>query len=168
MTLAELLQTRFRADLRHRGAAYIEAERISLIRVTPENVFGVVQDGAEYQTQLRYQPDDIGLFCTCEQYAKSKVCKHLWATVLAADQKGFVSPGLRPGKITPFVAPSAYQPVSVDDLDPTGVDPEGDSRTPRSRVKVRTAPVQRTLRPWESRLAALSEDMDTAGDGRGK
>lgn len=45
MTLAELLQNRFRADLRHRGAAYVEAERISLVRVTPENVFAVVQDG---------------------------------------------------------------------------------------------------------------------------
>jgi hypothetical protein len=59
MTLAELLQNRFRADLRHRGAAYIEAERITLVRVTPENIFGIVQDGAEYQTQLRYQPDDV-------------------------------------------------------------------------------------------------------------
>ena len=68
MTLAELSQSRFRADLRHRGAAYIEAERVSLIRVTSENVFGVVVDGAEYQTQLRYQPEDISLFCTCEQF----------------------------------------------------------------------------------------------------
>ncbi|MEO1980764.1 MAG: hypothetical protein ABGZ24_09620, partial [Fuerstiella sp.] len=71
MTLAELLQNRFRADLRHRGAAYIEAERVSLIRVTAENVFGVVVDGVEYQTQLRYQESDIALFCTCDQFAKS-------------------------------------------------------------------------------------------------
>ena len=117
MTLAELLQNRFRADLRHRGAAYIEAERISLVRVTTENVFGLVMDGAEYQTQLRYQPDDIVLFCTCEQYAKSKVCKHLWATILATDSGGYVSSSMRPGRMTPFMAPNAYQPISVDDLD---------------------------------------------------
>ena len=86
MTLAELLQNRFRADLRHRGAAYIEAERITLVRVTPENVFAIVQDGAEYQTQLRYQPDDVSMFCTCEQFARGKTCKHLWATVLATAQ----------------------------------------------------------------------------------
>jgi len=72
MTLAELLLNRFRADLRHRGAAYVEAERISLVRVTPENIFGLVQDGAEFQTQLRYQPEDISLFCTCDHLLATK------------------------------------------------------------------------------------------------
>ncbi len=168
MTLAELLQNRFRADLRHRGAAYIEAERITLVRVTPENIFGIVQDGAEFQTQLRYQPDDVGMFCTCEQFAKSKVCKHLWATVLAADMRGFINPTLRPGRITPFVAPNAYQPISMDDLEPGGNDPEGESRMPRGKAKIRTAPVQRTLRPWEARLVELKDNMDVTPDGRTK
>jgi SNF2 family DNA or RNA helicase len=168
MTLAELLQNRFRADLRHRGAAYIEAERITLVRVTPENIFGLVQDGAEFQTQLRYQPDDVGLFCTCDQFAKSKVCKHLWATVLAADSKGYVSPTTRPGRIVPFVAPSSYQPIAVDDLEPAGTDPDGDLRVARSRNRTRVQPVQRTLKPWEVRLSELRENMDATPDGRTK
>ena len=168
MTLADLLQNRFRPDLRHRGAAYIEAERISLVRVTPENVFGLVMDGAEYQTQLRYQPDDIVLFCTCEQYAKSKVCKHLWATVLATDSGGYVSSTLRPGRIMPFVAPSSYQPITVDDLEPGGNDPDGDARIPRGKAKVKTQPVQRSLRPWELRLVELKDGMDDSPDGRTK
>jgi hypothetical protein len=168
MTLAELLQNRFRADLRHRGAAYIEAERITLVRVTPENIFGIVQDGAEFQTQLRYQPDDVVMFCTCEQYAKSKVCKHLWATVLAADSGGYISSTLRPGRIAPFVAPNAYQPITMDDIEPGGVDPDGEARTPRGKPKVKTAPVQRTLRPWEARLVELKDNMDVSPDGRTK
>ncbi|MGV2334123.1 MAG UNVERIFIED_CONTAM: hypothetical protein LVR18_08385 [Planctomycetaceae bacterium] len=145
MTLAELLQQRFRADIRHRGAAYVEAERVSLIRVTPENLYGLVLDGTEYQTHLRYQPEDIGLFCTCEQFVKSKVCRHLWATVLAADQKGFVNPALRPGRLTPFVPPAATHPGLLDDLE-TGADPDGDSRIPRGKARPRTAPVQRSSR----------------------
>jgi hypothetical protein len=168
MTLAELLQNRFRADLRHRGAAYIEAERMTLVRVTPENIFGIVQDGAEFQTQLRYQPDDVVMFCTCEQYAKSKVCKHLWATILAADSGGYISSTLRPGRIAPFVAPNAYQPITMDDIEPGGVDPDGDARTPRGKPKVKTAPVQRTLRPWEARLVELKDNMDVSPDGRTK
>ena len=139
MTLAELLQNRFRADLRHRGAAYIEAERITLVRVTSENVFGLVQDGAEYQTQLRYQPDDVSLFCTCDQFAKSKVCKHLWATVLATDAGGYVSSSMRPGRMLPFTAPRAYQPISVDDLD-AGPDPDGESRLPRGKARPKPQP----------------------------
>ncbi len=168
MTLAELMQNRFRADLRHRGAAYIEAERITLVRVTSENIFGIVQDGAEYQTQLRYQPDDVVMFCTCEQYAKSKVCKHLWATILCADSGGYINSTLRPGRITPFAAPSAYQPISMDDLEPGGVDPDGDSRIPRGKPKAKVAPVQRSLRPWEARLVELKDNMDVSPDGRKK
>ncbi len=167
MTLAELLQNRFRADLRHRGAAYIEAERISLVRITPENVFGVVQDGAEFQTQLRYQPDDISMFCTCDQFAKSKACKHLWATVLSADLGGYVNPTIRPGRLQPFVAQLAYQPISVDDLS-DGPDPDGDITVPRGKSKPRPAAVQVPLRPWETRLLELSEDMSSTPDGRKK
>lgn len=166
MTLAELLQNRFRADLRHRGAAYIEAERVTLVRVTPENVFGLVVDGAEYQTQLRFQPDDIGLFCNCDNFAKAKVCKHLWATVLSADSGGYISPAIRPGRMAPFVAPAAYQPISIDDLDFSGTDPDGDVRSVRSKNRSKAAPVaQRALRPWEQRLAELKDGMDGMPEG---
>ncbi|MFN9234878.1 MAG: SNF2-related protein [Planctomyces sp.] len=167
MTLAELLQSRFRADLRHRGAAYIEAERVSLIRVTSENVFGVVVDGAEYQTQLRYQPEDISLFCTCEQFTKSKSCKHLWGTILAADQRGFVNPAIRPGRLLPFAAPALTQPLTADDLDSGGPDPDGESRMPRGKAKARPPAPVRPTRPWEARLAELSGEMNGTPEARG-
>lgn len=172
MTLAELLQSRFRADLRHRGAAYIEAERVSLVRVTPENVFGVVVDGVEHQTQLRYQESEIGLFCTCDQFAKSKACKHLWATVLTADLEGRVNPGIRPGRLAPFVTPELTAPIRVDDLSP-GYDPDGDAPVAtRSRKKSATATAapavrETRLRPWEAKIAGLKEEM-TAPTGSSK
>ncbi|MEQ9407003.1 MAG: SNF2-related protein [Fuerstiella sp.] len=159
MTLAELLQSRFRADLRHRGAAYIEAERVSLVRVTPENVFGVVVDGVEYQTQLRYQENEIGLFCTCDQFAKSKSCKHLWATVLTADVEGYVNPGIRPGRLAPFVSREQTAPIRVDDLTP-GFDADADIPGPgKSRKKVAAPQRQERLRPWEAKIAGLKEEM---------
>ena len=42
MTLSELLESKFRGDIRFRGAAYIQAERVSVIRVTAEHLFAVV------------------------------------------------------------------------------------------------------------------------------
>lgn len=159
MTLAELLQNRFRADLRHRGAAYIEAERASLVRVTPENVFGVVVDGVEYQTQLSYQETEIALFCTCPQFAKSKACKHLWATVLTADLEGHVNPAIRPGRLTPFVARELSAPIRVDDLTADS-DADADvSSSGRSRKKAPAAPREVRLRPWEAKIAGLKEEM---------
>lgn len=161
MTLAELLQNRFRADLRHRGAAYIEAERVSLVRVTPENVFGLVVDGVEYQTQLRYQESDIAFFCTCDQFAKSKACKHLWATVLLTDTEGHVNPAIRPGRLAPFVSKEVTAPIRVDDLTP-GFDIESTIVEPKSgrTKKTSAAPVkQERLRPWEAKLRGLQEEM---------
>ena len=52
MTLSELLESKFRGDIRFRGAAYIQAERVAVIRVTADHLFAVVRDGVEYQTQL--------------------------------------------------------------------------------------------------------------------
>lgn len=167
MTLAELLQNRFRADLRHRGAAYIEAERVSLTRVTPENVFGLVVDGVEHQTQLRYHEAEIALFCTCDQFAKSKACKHLWATVLTADLEGYVNPAIRPGRLAPFVARDLGGPIRVDDLTP-GYDSEGDMTGPKGSKKA-AAPVREVrLRPWEAKLAGLQEEMTTPTSGSKK
>jgi superfamily II DNA or RNA helicase len=167
MTLAELLFNRFRADLRHRGAAYVEAERISLVRVTAENIFGLVQDGAEFQTQLRYQPDDISLFCTCDQFPRHKACKHLWATVLASDRGGFVNPAIRPGRLSPFVAPVLQAPISVEDLDGE-IDIFENGRTGKSRTRSKPVAKPVQLRPWEQRLLELREDMVATPDGRRK
>ena len=170
MTLSELLQSRFRADLRHRGAAYIEAERVSLVRVTADNVFGVVVDGVEYQTQLRYQESDIALFCTCDQFAKSKACKHLWATVLTTDLEGHVHPGIRPGRLAPFIVREKSVPVTVDDL--TGPmdsvrEPVGSSRRSSSSATADSAPrkSEGRMKPWEARLSELDEEITAEGQG---
>ena len=167
MTLSELLQNRFRADFRFRGAADLEAERVSLVRVTPENVFAVVMDGVEQQTQLRYQESDIGLFCTCDQFAKFKACRHLWATVLATDLEGHVHPGIRPGRLVPFVVPEKRVPLTTDDLT-TGADEGADSvGVPRRRAAApkKATPPPRRMKPWETKLTALKEEIRVEAPG---
>ncbi|MDB5391821.1 MAG: SNF2-related protein, partial [Planctomycetaceae bacterium] len=67
MTLAQLLENKFRGDIRFRGAAYLKAERVSLTRVTPEDIFAIVRDGIEYQTQLKRDETQVKMFCTCNQ-----------------------------------------------------------------------------------------------------
>ena len=55
MSLARLLESQFRGDIRFRGAAYLEAERVEVVRVTPDELYGVVRDGTEYETHLSRQ-----------------------------------------------------------------------------------------------------------------
>lgn len=171
MSLADLLESQFRGDIRFRGAAYIEAERVSIIRVTPENIFGSVRDGGEYQTQLTRAEDKVLMYCTCDRYQKSGVCKHLWGSVLAADAAGFVSDSIRPGHIPPFA--SEPEPLKFeDDLDdltygepwsgPTG----GGAASSATSAKISASKVEVRLRPWETQLKSLREEIDAAGDDK--
>lgn len=85
MTLSELLESKFRGDIRFRGAAYIQAERVAVIRVTPDHLFAIVRDGVEYQTQLSRDNGILKLSCNCIGTDANKSgnphCKHLWATI---------------------------------------------------------------------------------------
>src|ERR1700710_2218899 len=106
MTLSELLESKFRGDIRFRGAAYIQAERVAVIRVTVDHLFAVVRDGVEYQTQLSRDNGVLKMACKCIGTDANKSgkphCKHLWATILAADAGNYIGDGAKHGYIPPF------------------------------------------------------------------
>ena len=164
MPLAELLESQFRGDIRFRGVAYMEAERVSLTRVTAENVYGAVRDGDEFHTQLTRDDGKLRMYCTCEKYQKSGVCKHLWGTILAVDAAGLTDDSVRPGHIPPFA--SEPDPMLFDDDDFDDLLMEGgmssSSKTRRSGSKH----VQVEARPWETRLEKLREEFDQQSASR--
>ena len=141
MTLSELLESKFRGDIRFRGAAYIQAERVSVIRVTPDHLFAVVRDGVEFQTQLSRDGGALTMTCNCvgtsANPSNNLNCKHLWATILAADTCHYVAGSAKPGFIPPFAAEDdAPLEFDLDDLD--GDADDYSSRSSRS-VKLRPA-----------------------------
>src|SRR5258707_6785733 len=118
MTLAQVLERRFRGDIRFRGAAYLKAERVSITRVTPEHVFAVVQDGVDYQTQLTREGEELRMSCACSNSDRVGIaCKHVWATILAVDAGGLISGFVRPGHIPPFFAEMNPAPGFYDYLE---------------------------------------------------
>jgi hypothetical protein len=169
MTLSELLESKFRGDIRFRGAAYIQAERVSVIRVTPDHLFAVVRDGVEFQTQLTRDGAGLAMTCNCvgtsANPSNNLNCKHLWATILAADSGRYITGSAKPGYIPPF-AVEDDEPLEFD-LDDLEVDAdEYFSKSPRP-MKLRSVdreprtndiPTPR-LREWESRLSDLRKAM---------
>ncbi len=169
MTLAELLEGKFRGDVRFRGAAYLEAERVSITRVTPEHVFGVVRDGVEYQTQISRQEGGLKLACTCGATpappAGNIQCKHVWGTLLAIDSGNYLSGSVKPGYIPPFVVETdAFEfslPEAWDDEEPS----EELLRRPSTPVRTRRVaadvpePPAPPQKEWESRLSELRRSM---------
>ena len=116
MTLSELLEDKFRGDIRFRGDAYLKAERVSVTRVTADHIFAVVRDGVDYQTQLTRDDGLLKMYCNCASGGQTEsVCKHLWATILAVDDGGYLCDSLKLHQIPPFIMePSSF---SLDDDD---------------------------------------------------
>src|SRR5690606_4145177 len=103
MTLSQIFESRFRGDVRFRGAAYLKAERVSLTRITGDEIFGLVRDGTDYQTHRRREEGELHMFCNCPQaHQFGATCKHLWATLLAIDATGSITSSAKPGYIPPF------------------------------------------------------------------
>ena len=159
MSLAEVLEGKFRGDIRFRGAAYVQAERVAITRVTAEKIFAVVRDGVEFQTQLtRHDDDGLRMHCSCATGNQEIRCKHLWATVLATDDGGYVTGSPKPGYIPPFLVES--EPISFDALDEWDDDFTTDVVSiPVARRATKTPPKPK-LRDWEQQLVDLRKTMD--------
>ncbi len=168
MSLARLLESQFRGDIRFRGAAYLEAERVEVVRVTPEDLHGVVRDGTEYETHLSRQNDTLNMYCSCvgESTSRNISCKHLWATVLAVDAGDYLSAPPREGSIPPFVADDVFATLTNFSLD----DDEdellsGEIYQPKSTAVRTPTKAPRKLKEWEQQLVELRQQINGSDEG---
>ena len=166
MTLSELLEGRFRGDIRFRGAAYLQAERVSITRVSPDHVFSVVRDGVDYQTQLSRDEGSLKTSCSCQTTTGPAHCKHVWATVLAVDAGDYLPGGVKPGLIPPFATETDSFLLTDnlwddDDLADDLPFSAGTERRPKPMVAAPPAPPP--LRDWELRLNELRQSLKEDG-----
>lgn len=172
MSLAQFLEGKFRGDIRFRGQAYLQAERVSIARVTPDDLHGVVRDGTEYLTHLSRQNGELRMFCTCvgEGQTRDPACKHLWGTILAVDAGNYLSGIPKPGAIPPFVA-EVYQPLDLSTWDDEDLDNDpyhaviARSSSASSTI-IKDAP-RKALREWESKLQDVRTRMPAPRKGTG-
>ena len=163
MSLAKVLESRFRGDIRFRGQAYVASERVEITHVTDERVYGVVHDGQEFQTQLSREESRLATFCTCAQPGEQEVlCKHVWATILATDDEGYVSSPPRSGYFPPFLA--IEDPTTLDfDDELLGDLTPGDVFIPpptAQRERPQAPQVEKPLTEWERKLKVISDELD--------
>jgi len=168
VSLAKLMEDKFRGDIRFRGAAYLQAERVAITRVTPDHVFGAVRDGVEFHTQLSRQNGDLRMFCSCvgEGTTREPACKHLWATILAVDAGSLLVGDAVRGHVPSFAA----APESVPLSDPLDFDDDLEDDVPISRVakaRPRKPAVQPKTRDWEVQLNTLRNEINVRADEDG-
>ncbi len=90
MYLQSQLAKNFPTVIRERG---MEIHRLSFVTGLSGNQWKAtaqVQGSRLYKVELSRQNNDIHVSCECPYFRTEGVCKHLWATILAADRKNYL------------------------------------------------------------------------------
>ena len=76
---------------RERGGDYFTAQRVTVVKGSAWRVDATVQGSRSYDVNLVRERDAIEAWCSCpyceDQY---EPCKHIWATLLAAEARGYL------------------------------------------------------------------------------
>lgn len=163
MSLTQLLENKFRGDIRFRGQAYLQAERVSISRVTPDDLHAVVRDGVEYHTHLSRQDGELKMFCSCmgDGQTRDPACKHLWATLLAVDAGEYLTAPARAGHVPPFAVETRYQPLDLSSWEDDDLD-SGDVAVAESLQKTARRAAMHQPPEWELKLRHLRNQMPAA------
>jgi uncharacterized Zn finger protein len=105
--LTRKVSTHFTSTLRNRGLDYFMQGRVVITRGTAFLVEARVRGHRPYNVDLLFEDGVLKVNCTCEYFESSGPCKHIWATLLAADEQTFLSD-----------AANARGPIHLDDGSP--------------------------------------------------
>ncbi len=93
--LAEKLLHRFSPRCRERGKAYYLGGRVGSIAGSEDSVDATVRGTEVYMVRLSLEYGDLAMDCSCPYFKEHASCKHLWAVIMDAEQKGYLSNALQ-------------------------------------------------------------------------
>jgi superfamily II DNA or RNA helicase len=147
MKLASALSYHFDDDVRARGASYY---RLGAVRIKRGNATGIeagVRGSRVYDVEIAWDGRRLTLFCDCPYYEDVGACKHIWATILAADAQNY------------FTAVTRLNPrdISFDEMHDEDDEDDPFEGLPDYRPPARPAPIfkpQLQIAPpaWRQRL----------------
>ncbi len=172
MSWSSVLESKFRGDVRFRGQAYVKADRVAITRVTADELFAVVADGTEFHTQLTRRDEQLLMNCSCPASNANPHecrCKHVWATIVQAEQAGYINDAARSNFFPPFTIDEG---VSLDwnyDGEDWDEVPSGDAvgTISLNRKAKPAAFVEPRVRDWEAQLNQLRNTMDSGDAATG-
>jgi hypothetical protein len=121
-----------------RGFNYFREGRVVITRGTPFAVEARVRGHRPYTVEIVYREPTLKVKCECEYFISSGACKHIWATLLAAEEQTFLSE-----------AAAAENPIRFDD-----------GNSPASRSFELTPPPSKRL-DWRRHLDEIARSKIT-------
>src|SRR6185369_960309 len=89
MYLTNRFSSSFEKLVQKRGLEYFTRGFIKIIRGDREVVRATVKGSYDYDVFLRIVGRNLLVSCTCPYY-DNDLCKHIWATLLSAERKGYL------------------------------------------------------------------------------
>ncbi len=91
LRLSPKLAHLFTSTVRSQGQYHYNRGSVRIRSGTARAVRAVVQGSPPYEAELELVDDDLTLYCECPYFESDGPCKHLWATVLAAEDRGYLA-----------------------------------------------------------------------------
>jgi hypothetical protein len=91
MSLKSRFASQFNPRIRDRGLAYFRSGAVKILEHSDVYVLAQVEGNLDYSVQLSLTLNSLDVACTCPYFADGEDCKHIWATMLAADSKNYLS-----------------------------------------------------------------------------
>ena len=91
MSLKSRFAPQFNPKIRDRGVAYFRSGAVKLLEHSESHVLAQVKGRLEYFVELNLTSNSLDVACTCAYFAGGEDCKHIWAAMLAADSKNYLS-----------------------------------------------------------------------------
>src|SRR5829696_7770668 len=91
MSLKSRFASQFNPKIRDRGLAYFRSGAVKILEHSDFYVRAQVEGTLDYFVELTLALNSLDVACTCPYFADGQDCKHIWATMLAADSKNYLS-----------------------------------------------------------------------------
>ncbi len=91
MSLKSRFASEFDPKIRDRGLAYFRGGAVKILEHSDFHVLAQVKGTVDYFVELTLTLHSLEVACTCPYFSGGEDCKHIWATMLAADSKNYVS-----------------------------------------------------------------------------
>src|SRR5438105_1607451 len=90
MSLTSKLSHQFEPSVRQRGQAYYLRRQVRIRHGSESEVQASVSGSRDYDVSMSLEGQAFHMWCDCAYFDSEGPCKHLWATVLAAEARGLL------------------------------------------------------------------------------
>ncbi len=91
MTAIQELKSDFPRHTRQKGEEYYRRRAVEILDGEPGHIRARVQGTYPYDVHIGWDDDEYHYSCSCPHFVNhDEPCKHIWATLLAADARGIL------------------------------------------------------------------------------